>query len=92
LDILLLVLPHLGRGALVTGHDALALAVLAGIPMVQLGLVLGLTRVPHLKWALISISLVWFVAIVLVAFEGALIYIPTGALWVIGAVDRPKVS
>lgn len=90
LDILLLAIP------LFRGHGGLsfpslrAVAALAGIPAVQIGMVLLSDRIPGLKWAVIGVSVVWFVVIVLVTYESALIYAPSGGLWIIGAVDRPK--
>lgn len=69
--------------------DRRALVVVVGIPVVQLALAFASPRFSGLRWAIVGVSALWLVAVVLVMYEAALVYIPSGGLWLIGAVDRP---
>ncbi len=84
------VLPLIPPIPLMTERRIFMSVVLVGIPLLQVAIVEFALRQPYLKWALIAISAVWFVAAILFTFEGALLYIPSGGLWIAGAMDAPK--
>ena len=90
IDLWIRVLPLIPPVPEMTGRRIFMSVVLVGIPLVQVALVEGAGRMRYLKGLLIGISAAWFVAAVLFTFEGALLYVPSGGLWIAGALDTPK--
>lgn len=91
IDVWLKVVPAIPPWPAWTPHRVLMAAVLVGIPAAQAALPGPVRRRQLLKWIVVAISGVWFVASVLLVFEASLLYFASGGLWIAGAADRPRV-
>lgn len=89
-DVLLRIVPLIPPVPRMTAHRLVLVAVMVGVPLLQIGLAEAARRLPAWRWVLIPVSGAWLAAVVVLLFEPGILLLASGGLWIAGALDGPK--